>query len=58
MESLKDQIIGTIETRSQDELAQLSRQFARAASEEREAILAEMELEQFIIETADVCLSR
>jgi len=58
MDTLKDLVVRDIRAQSEAELGRLSRQFARAASEEKEAILAEMEFEKFMIETADVCLDK
>ncbi len=52
----KDILLETIQHKSELEAARLSGQFARAASEEKEAILAEFELEQWITESCEICL--
>ena len=52
----KDQMIEQIMLKLEAEAAYLAGEFARAASEEREAILAEMEFEQWLMGTCDICL--
>ena len=56
MDAIRDLVIRNIEARSRKELGELSREFARAPSEEREGILAEMEFERFMAETCRICL--
>ena len=46
----KDILIETLRLRSQQKLAHLAGEFARAASEDREAILAAMEFERWLAE--------
>ncbi len=52
MENWKDQRIREIEARARYEAEQLAGEFARAASEEKEAILAGLEYERWL---ADCC---
>ena len=52
----KDKMIEQIRLKLEAEAAYLAGEFARAASEEREAILAEMEFEQWLMGTCDICL--
>ena len=56
MNSAKKHIIEHIRRESLAEAAHLAGDFARAASRDREAILAEMEFEQWLADTCDVCL--
>ncbi len=51
MGSWKDQRIREIEARAEREAAYLAGEFARAASEEREEILAAMEGEKWLAES-------
>ena len=44
--------------RSEQEAAYLAGEFAKAASEDKEAILAELELEQWVAESCEICLDR
>ena len=54
----KDVLLKAIQHKSEREAARLSSQFAQAASEEKEAILAELELEQWVAQSCEVCLDR
>ena len=45
-----------IRRRSEREAARLAGEFARAASEDREAILAELEFEQWLADGCGACL--
>ena len=56
MKTTKDMLLEDILVKSRDEAGRLSREFARAASEEREAILAQLELEQWMAETCEICI--
>jgi hypothetical protein len=51
MDSWKDQRIREIRARAEREAVILAREFVRAASEEREAILAALEEEQWLAQT-------
>lgn len=50
MDTAKDEILELIRQKSENEVARLAGAFARAASEEREAILAAMEFERWLAE--------
>ena len=50
MEEIKDILLEAIRQRSEREAARLAGEFARAASEDREAILAAMEFERWLAE--------
>ena len=52
MRSKKDIMVEIIRQKSQRETAQLAGEFARAASEEKEEILAAMEIERWL---AEIC---
>ena len=54
----KDVLLEMIQHKSEREAGRLAGKFARAASEEKEAILAELELEQWVAQSCDVCLDR
>ena len=58
MNTLKDQLLMVIEARARRRLADLSREFARAPSEEKEAILAGIEFEKWFAEACGSCLAR
>ena len=51
-------LLEAIRRRAEREAGRLAGEFARAASEEREAILAELELEQWVAQSCEVCLDR
>ena len=57
MKTTKDMLLEDILARSREEAGRLSREFVRAASEEREAILAQLQLEQWMAETCEICLN-
>ena len=57
MDNPKDLLIEAIRQKSEREATHLAGEFARAASEDKEAILAELELEQWVAESCDVCLN-
>ena len=48
MDDLKDAMLAVIQARAEEEAAALAGEFARAASEEREVILAALEFEQWL----------
>ncbi len=52
----KDILLEAIQHKSEREAGRLASEFARAASEEKEAILAELELERWVAESCEVCL--
>ena len=54
----KDILLEAIRQRSEREAGRLAGEFARAASEEKEAILAALEIEQWLAESCEVCLDR
>ncbi|MFC1766373.1 hypothetical protein ACFL6U_30385 [Planctomycetota bacterium] len=56
MGEVKDQIIALIQYKAEQDLADLSIEFARAPSEEKEEILAAMEFERFISECCALSL--
>ena len=53
MSELKDQMIRLIQYKAEQDAAELAGEFARAASEEKEAILAGLEFEKWL---AEACL--
>jgi hypothetical protein len=57
MSKLKDQIVELIGEQAEQEARQLAGEFARAASEDRELILAQLQYEQWLAETCWECLS-
>ena len=56
MENPKDSLIEAIRERADLEAMRLAGEFARAASEDREAILAALEIEQWVGDTCEICL--
>jgi len=56
-EQNKNILLEAIRQKSEREAAHLAGKFARAASEEKEAIMAELELEQWVSEGCEVCLN-
>lgn len=58
MKGIKESLIEAICQRSEQEAAYLAGEFARAASEDKEAILAALELEQWVAESCEICLDR
>jgi len=50
MAKLKDQIVGLIKQRAEQEAAYLAGEFARATSQDREQISAELEFERWLAE--------
>ena len=58
MSNQKDLLIEAIRQRSEQEATRLATEFARAASEEKETILAELELEQWAAESCEICLDQ
>ena len=56
MGKLKDQMVELIGRQAEQEVARLSGEFARAASEDKEAILAHMEFERWLAEACWLCL--
>jgi len=53
----KDLLVEAVRQRAEEEAKRLAGEFARAASAEREAILAEMQYEQWLAETAELALA-
>lgn len=58
MSELKDQMIRLIQYKAEQDAAELAGEFARAASEDREEILAALEFEKWLAETCAVCLEK
>ena len=58
MSELKDQMIRLIQYKAEQDAAELAGEFARAASEDREEILAAFEFEKWLAETCAVCLEK
>ena len=58
MSELKDQMIRLIQYKAGQDAADLAGEFARAASEEKEEILAALEFEKWLAETCAVCLEK
>lgn len=56
MENPRDLLIQAIRERADLEAMRLAGEFARAASEDREAILAALEIEQWVADTCEICL--
>ena len=56
MGPLKDEIVRLIGERAEKEAAYLASEFARAASKERENLLAALEYEKWLAETCWLCL--
>ena len=54
----KDILLEAIRQRSEREASHLATEFARAASEEKEGILAELELERWVAQSCEICLDR
>ncbi|MFC1653099.1 hypothetical protein ACFL3F_05200 [Planctomycetota bacterium] len=57
MGELKDQMIRLIQYDSEKQVAKLAGEFARAPSEEKEGILAELEFERWMADTCAFCLN-
>jgi hypothetical protein len=58
MSKLKDQINALIQYKAEQDAAELAGEFARAASEEKEELLAALEFEKGLAETCAVCLEK
>jgi len=58
MSELKDQIIALIQYTAEQDAAELAGEFARAASQKKEEILAALEFEKWLAETCAVCLEK
>ena len=56
MRSRKDILVEIIRRKSQREAARLAGEFVRAASEEREAIHAALEIEKWLAQSCEECL--
>ena len=56
MRPIKDEMLEVVLRRAEREAAVLAGEFVRAASEEREAILASLEMEQWVAEGCRECL--
>jgi len=57
MRKFKERLLRVLRQRSDDRAAQLSRQYLRAKPEEREAIMAGIEVEKWLSEICDICLN-
>ena len=58
MRNPKDIQLEIIQRKAEQEAAFLAGEFARAASEEKEEILATMEFERWLAESCQACLDR
>ena len=58
MSELKDQLVTLIQYKAEQDAAELAGEFARAASEDREEILAALEFKKWMAETCAVCLEK
>jgi hypothetical protein len=58
MGTFKDEIIRLLGARAEQESAHLAGEFARAASKDKEDILAALEYEKWLAETCWLCLDR
>ena len=58
MNRTKDVLLEQIMLRAQQEAAYLAGEFARAASEEKGAILDALELEQWLAASCELCLDQ
>ena len=56
MKGIKESLLEAICQRSEQEAACLASEFARAASQDKEAILAALELEQWVAASCEICL--
>ena len=56
MRSQKDILVEIIRRKSQRKVAHLAGEFARAASEEKEVILAELQFNRWMAECCQICL--
>jgi len=57
-QQIQNFLLDEVRRRSEREARRLAGEFARAASEEKEAILAELEIEQWLAESCRDCLSQ
>lgn len=55
MTQTKDRILRRVQEKAAEEAEDLARELARAASEEKEAILAGLEFEQWLAESCREC---
>ena len=58
MNEIKDQIIALIQYKAEQDVADLSCEFARAASEDREEIFYELEFNKWLADTCAICLEK
>ena len=58
MGALRDEIVRLIGERAEKETAYLAGEFARAASKDREDLLAALEYEKWLAETCWLCLDQ
>jgi len=56
MEENKDEKLKLIGQKARERLGELSRELVHAKSEDKEQILAEMEVQREMMETSDLCL--
>ena len=57
-EDAKDVLLEAIQRRSEQKVGQLSTELVHAASEEKEAVLAGLEIERWLAESCRDCLKR
>ena len=55
MEEVKDMLLDAVARRAEREAAKLAGEFARAAAEDKEAILAALEFEQWFGQSCRLC---
>lgn len=58
MDTIEDVLLAAVERRAEREARHLAGEFARAASEEKEAILAGLEFERWLAEACRDCQRR
>ncbi|MDD5134565.1 MAG: hypothetical protein PHP01_04040 [Phycisphaerae bacterium] len=56
MRKFKERILRILQQRSDDRAAKLSKEYLRARPEEKEAIIAGIEIEKWFSEVCEVCL--
>jgi hypothetical protein len=58
MTKLKDQMVGLVEDNAKQNIADLTGKYICAKSEEKEALLAGVEFERWLVESCRVCLQQ
>jgi len=57
MRKFKERILRILQQRSDERAARLSKEYLRARPEEKEAIIAGIEIEKWLSEACEICLS-